>query len=162
MIKASVYFRGVAIWVSSTSLQKSGKDWPHQPPRENLLKFKGIFMIGSKKIFFFKTIWNEKRPPHPELVLKFGPNFVISHLLLLNSFDLLQILISFHWCHPHEGIVWEKKTWTSTPFQTPSKPRLLAPCPDDGVQKTAPSSRTENSVQPNPALFFFNCTLPNL
>ena len=43
-----------------------------------------------------------------EIVLKFGPIFVISHLLLLNSFDLLQILISFHWCHPLEGIVWEK------------------------------------------------------
>ena len=55
----------------------------------------------------------KKHRAHGEIVLKFGPNFVISHLLLLNSLDLLQILISFHWCHPHEGIVWEKNMKTS-------------------------------------------------
>ena len=52
LIKASVYSRGVAIWVSSTSFQKSDIGWPHQPPREKLLKFNGIFMILSKKFFF--------------------------------------------------------------------------------------------------------------
>ena len=52
MIKASVYSRGAAIWVSSTSFQKSDIGWPHQPPKEKLLKFNGIFMIMSKKIFF--------------------------------------------------------------------------------------------------------------
>ena len=52
MIKTSVYSRSVAIWVSSTSFQKSDIGWPHQPPKEKLLKFNGIFMIMSKKIFF--------------------------------------------------------------------------------------------------------------
>ena len=51
MIKASVYSRGAAIWVSSTSFQKSDIGWPHQPPKEKLLKFNGIFMILSKKFF---------------------------------------------------------------------------------------------------------------
>ena len=40
MIKASVYFQGAAIWVSSTSFQKSDIGWPHQPPIE---KFKNFF-----------------------------------------------------------------------------------------------------------------------
>ena len=52
MMKASVCFRGAVIWVSSTSFQKSDIDWPHQPPKEKLLKFNGIFMILSKKFFF--------------------------------------------------------------------------------------------------------------
>ena len=32
MMKASVYFRGAVIWVSSTSFQKSNIAWPQQPP----------------------------------------------------------------------------------------------------------------------------------
>ena len=44
MIKASVYFWGAVIWVSSTSFQKSDiVGWPHQPPKEKLLKFNGFF-----------------------------------------------------------------------------------------------------------------------
>ena len=44
MIKASVYSRSVAIWVSSTSFQKSDIGWPHQPPRDKLLKMTHAIM----------------------------------------------------------------------------------------------------------------------
>ena len=36
MMKASVYFRGATIWVSSTSFQKSNIAWPQQPPTEKV------------------------------------------------------------------------------------------------------------------------------
>ena len=36
MMKASVYFRGAVIWVSSTSFQKSNIAWPQQPPTEKV------------------------------------------------------------------------------------------------------------------------------
>ena len=58
MMKASVYSRGAVIWVSSTSFQKSDIGWPLQPPKEKLLKFNGISMIMSKKIFFFSKHQN--------------------------------------------------------------------------------------------------------
>ena len=62
MIKASVYSQGAAIWVSSTSFQKSDIGWPHQPPIE---KFKKIFWKKEFECtkckatfnFFFQHFW---------------------------------------------------------------------------------------------------------
>ena len=53
-MKVSVYFWGLGIWVSSTSFQKSNKDWPQQPPTEKVLKFNMSFH-DSVKTFFFQN-----------------------------------------------------------------------------------------------------------
>ena len=55
-LKVPVYSWGYGIWVSSTSFQKSKIGWPQKPPTENST---WVFMILSKKFFFFKTRnWN--------------------------------------------------------------------------------------------------------
>ena len=44
--------RGLGIWVSSTSFQKSG--WPQQPPAEKVLKFNVVFHDSTQNFFFSK------------------------------------------------------------------------------------------------------------
>ena len=46
--------RGLEIWVSSTSFQKSNIGWPKQPPTEKVLKFNMIFHDSTKKLSFSK------------------------------------------------------------------------------------------------------------
>ena len=46
--------RGLDIWVSSTSFQKSNIGWPQQPLKEKVLKFNMIFHDSTKTIFFSK------------------------------------------------------------------------------------------------------------
>ena len=44
--------RGLDIWVSSTSFQKSNIGWPQQPLTEKVLNFNMIFHDSTKTIFF--------------------------------------------------------------------------------------------------------------
>ena len=46
--------RGLDIWVSWTSFQKSNISWPQQPPTEKVLKFNMIFHDSTKKFFVSK------------------------------------------------------------------------------------------------------------
>ena len=46
--------RGLDIWVSSTSFQKSSIGWPQQPPTEKVLKFNMIFHDYTPIFFFSK------------------------------------------------------------------------------------------------------------
>ena len=46
--------RGLEIWVSSISFQKSDIGWPQQPPTEKVLKFIVIFYDSIKKLSFLK------------------------------------------------------------------------------------------------------------
>ena len=43
--------RGLKIWVSSTSFQKSSIGWPQQSPTERALKFNMIFHDSTNKLF---------------------------------------------------------------------------------------------------------------
>ena len=45
---------GLDFYVSSTSFKKSYKGWPHQPPKEKLLKFSLMFHDSTKKLFLSK------------------------------------------------------------------------------------------------------------
>ena len=49
-----VALRGLEIWVSSTSFQKSDIGWPQQPLTEKVLKFNMIFHDSNKNYLFSK------------------------------------------------------------------------------------------------------------
>ena len=49
-----VGLRGLEIWVSSTSFQKSNMGWPQQPPTEKVLKFNLILHDSTQKLSFSK------------------------------------------------------------------------------------------------------------
>ena len=45
---------GLEFYVSSTCIQKSNIGWPHQPPKEKLLKFSLMFHDSIEKLFLSK------------------------------------------------------------------------------------------------------------